>query len=282
MPTHTYIDTVHIYKVINEALLEAALRCARQHWAKGWRPCRARGACRERSCRAGWRAQTWGHRAGASARTPADTSSADPSCAELRGRSQAPLAVGGGEGERVTRAVGVGRERGLQGLWGVGRERGLQGLWGVGRERGLQGLWGMHVEEFMGIWVFKPFTPKSDQCPISPAASREILHYTVWRTWLFIAYSDERWLYYQFSLPYLYISIGEVRRMYFWNLGVKGLSRGACSNPSLVRLLFSKPRYLLSINRASHYRKQNPAPTGRTYGSVPGRFGLTLLREPIS
>ena len=74
---------------------------------------------------------------------------------------------------------GVGRERGLQGLWGVGRERGLQGLWGVGRERGLQGLWGMHVEEFMGIWVFKPFTPKSDQCQISPAASREILHYSV-------------------------------------------------------------------------------------------------------
>ena len=27
---------------------------------------------------------------------------------------------------------------------------------------------------------------------ISPAASPEILHHTVWRTWLFIAYSDER------------------------------------------------------------------------------------------
>ena len=35
---------------------------------------------------------------------------------------------------------------------------------------------------------------KSDQSPISPAASPEILHHTVWRTWLFIAYSDERWL----------------------------------------------------------------------------------------
>ena len=34
----------------------------------------------------------------------------------------------------------------------------------------------------------KPFTPKSDQCQISPAASPEILHHTVWRTWLFIAY----------------------------------------------------------------------------------------------
>ena len=38
-----------------------------------------------------------------------------------------------------------------------------------------------------------PFTPESDQCQISPAASQEIWHHTVWRTWLFIAYSDERW-----------------------------------------------------------------------------------------
>ena len=29
-----------------------------------------------------------------------------------------------------------------------------------------------------------PFTPKSDQCQIFPAASPEILHHTVWRTWL--------------------------------------------------------------------------------------------------
>ena len=39
-----------------------------------------------------------------------------------------------------------------------------------------------------------PFTPESDQCQNSPAASPEILCHTVWRTWLFIAYSDERWL----------------------------------------------------------------------------------------
>ena len=44
-----------------------------------------------------------------------------------------------------------------------------------------------------------------DQFQITPAASPDILHHTVWRTWLFIAYSDERWLYYQFSLPHLYI-----------------------------------------------------------------------------
>ena len=46
------------------------------------------------------------------------------------------------------------------------------------------------------VWPgLNPFTPKSDQFQISPAASPEILHYTVWRTWLFIACSDESWLY---------------------------------------------------------------------------------------
>ena len=49
-----------------------------------------------------------------------------------------------------------------------------------------------------------PFTPESDQCQISPAASPEILHHTVRRTWLFIAYSDEKWLYYKFSLHHSY------------------------------------------------------------------------------
>ena len=34
--------------------------------------------------------------------------------------------------------------------------------------------------------IINPFTPKSDQFQISPAGSPEILHHTVWRTWLFI------------------------------------------------------------------------------------------------
>ena len=66
-----------------------------------------------------------------------------------------------------------------------------------GREEG----WGDKV------WVclhFNPFTPESDQCQNSPAASQEIWHHTVWRTWLFIAYSDEKWLYYKFSLHHSY------------------------------------------------------------------------------
>ena len=52
---------------------------------------------------------------------------------------------------------------------------------------------------------FNPFTPERDQCQISPAASPEILQHTVRRTWLFIAYSDERWLKYKFSLHHLCI-----------------------------------------------------------------------------
>ena len=55
----------------------------------------------------------------------------------------------------------------------------------------------------LNVWL-NPFTPESDQCQISPAASQEIWHHTVWRIWLFIAYSDERWLYYKFSLHHAY------------------------------------------------------------------------------
>ena len=64
-----------------------------------------------------------------------------------------------------------------------------------------------------------PFTTKSDQCQISPAFLPEIVHHTVWRTWLFIAYSDERWLCYQISLPHSYISLWKFGRMYFFKLG---------------------------------------------------------------
>ena len=50
---------------------------------------------------------------------------------------------------------------------------------------------------------FNPFTIKSDQVQISPAASPVILHHTVWRTWFSIAYSDEKWLYYQILIASL-------------------------------------------------------------------------------
>ena len=44
------------------------------------------------------------------------------------------------------------------------------------------------------VRLFDTFTPKSDQLLTSPAALPAILHHTVWITWLFIAYSGERWL----------------------------------------------------------------------------------------
>ena len=73
------------------------------------------------------------------------------------------------------------------------------------------------------IQHINPFTPKSDQCQISPVASPEILHHTVWRTWLFLAYSDERWLYYQFSLPHLYIFLSKrLGDCTFWSQDWKG------------------------------------------------------------
>ena len=54
-----------------------------------------------------------------------------------------------------------------------------------------------------------------DQFQISSTASPEIQHPTVWRNWLFIAYSDERWFCHQFL----------TRRMYFLALGMKWLTR---------------------------------------------------------
>ena len=68
-----------------------------------------------------------------------------------------------------------------------------------------------------------PFTPKSDQIQISPAASPVILHHTVWRTWLFIAYSVGKW----FPLPnshyltytFIFKRLGECT---FWTWEWKG------------------------------------------------------------
>ena len=49
------------------------------------------------------------------------------------------------------------------------------------------------------VAFINPSTLKTDRLQISPTASREIVHHTVWRTWLFIVFSDQRWFSYQFS-----------------------------------------------------------------------------------
>ena len=73
---------------------------------------------------------------------------------------------------------------------------------------------------FVFMWYcLNPFTPKSDQFQISPAASPEILHHTVWGSCLFISYSDEGWLYYQFSLPHLHIFFLKALENLFFELG---------------------------------------------------------------
>ena len=56
--------------------------------------------------------------------------------------------------------------------------------------------------------ILDPSTPKSDQVQISPAASPEILHHTVRRTWLFIVYTlMKKLLYYESSLRTVTFSI---------------------------------------------------------------------------
>ena len=71
--------------------------------------------------------------------------------------------------------------------------------------------------------TFNPFTPESDQCQNSPAASQEIWHHTVWRTWLFIAtqmksdyITNSRYITHT-------IAFWKVGRIHFLSSGVKGL-----------------------------------------------------------
>ena len=67
---------------------------------------------------------------------------------------------------------------------------------------------------------FDPFTPKSEQFQMSPSASPEMLYITSPSMNLtFHSFSDDRWSYYQFSLPHLYISLEKSEKTYFWNLG---------------------------------------------------------------
>ena len=73
---------------------------------------------------------------------------------------------------------------------------------------------------FSGVTsCFNPFTAKSDQYQISSATSPEIQQHTVWITWFFIAYSDERWLYhkhYSHYLTYAFLFKGW-ENVLFWN-----------------------------------------------------------------
>ena len=113
-----------------------------------------------------------------------------------------------------------------------------------------------------------PFTTKSDQCQISPAASPIIVHHPVWRTWLFIAYSDERWLHYQFSLPHLYIfSLKRWENVLFESSGVKGLminrGRGGGLSTNQIRGNCDNCTYNFDIQVGWRSARTCPAATSR-------------------
>ena len=81
-----------------------------------------------------------------------------------------------------------------------------------------------------------PSTPKSDQCQISPAASPEILHHTVWRTWLFTSYSDKRWQTTNSQhLTYRVLLKGWENAQYFLNLGERVKCCWVSHKPSCIK-----------------------------------------------
>ena len=78
-----------------------------------------------------------------------------------------------------------------------------------------------------------PFSPKSDQRQISPAASPRIFHHTVWRTWLFIAYLVDRWFSQILTTSLMHVSFEGLGECIFWTWEWKGFNPGSCSG-SLV------------------------------------------------
>ena len=75
-------------------------------------------------------------------------------------------------------------------------------------------------EDFFRVSHILLVTSKSDQFQISPAASPEIVPHTVWRTWLFTAFSDERWLIPTTRL--IHFSLGRLGECTLWTWEWKG------------------------------------------------------------
>ena len=100
------------------------------------------------------------------------------------------------------------------------------------------------------------FTPKSDQVQISPVASPVILHHTVWRTWLFIAYSDWKMILVPVLTTLLIHFSGKGWENVLFELGierVKGNSRISCAEKEdnmfrrIARWSFSGVHYSTSM-----------------------------------
>ena len=83
------------------------------------------------------------------------------------------------------------------------------GLWGWSEVGGCLSNASYSSWKLTGISfrLYNPFTPESDQLKLFSCSLTRTITWRRWRSWLFMAYSDERWLYYQFSLPhFIYIS----------------------------------------------------------------------------
>ena len=66
------------------------------------------------------------------------------------------------------------------------------------------------IKNRKGTWTYTLSLPRVITLKFLPAAWPEILHYTVWRTWLFIAYSEQMKDDYDIQIlttPHLYISL---------------------------------------------------------------------------
>ena len=93
---------------------------------------------------------------------------------------------------------------------------------------------------------------------IFPAASLEILHHTVWRTWVFITYSDEKWICCQNISPLLYnfsLKGWEWFEMYFFSSGAKGKPKLRTSPLALYDNFL--PSLCMSLEAATLYLQRN-------------------------
>ena len=84
---------------------------------------------------------------------------------------------------------------------------------------------------------------------VPPAVSPEISHHTVWSTWLFKAYSDERC--YQFSLPHVYISLIKGCENVLFERGSERLRAGITSHYTVPKSAVSSHSTVLGMRPAS-------------------------------
>ena len=71
-------------------------------------------------------------------------------------------------------------------------------------------------------FLYNPFTPKSDQLQISPAALPDTLHHTVWRTWLPQLTHMEETIVPILTTSPIHFSLGRLGECTFWTWEWRG------------------------------------------------------------